>query len=181
MCRKDKIDATYYISIGYHYQSKMRLVKSNIQQDKYSTIYVPSEPVVVQTRVAKMEVIKGRPYVKEEIIGTKKSTFAFDFLGLFTTTTNNVKMVTCSDDKWRQRCIITPEMRAVIERVRTAIHLIKPHAEIDITEDTLHADWDEPPVEGQKITVSLKVTEMKFGDGLFRIGWVHLPPTATNV
>ncbi len=123
-----------------------------------------------------MKVIDILPSVKEEVIDKKKTTIAFDFLGLFTTTTKKVKKTTVDNDIKKQQCTITPEMEGLVEQMRAAIQLIKPGAKITATQ-TLHGVGKELLVEGQEVTVAPKVTEMK-SSGEFIINWVLAPALA---
>jgi hypothetical protein len=150
----------------------MQLIKSR-QQHEYATVYFPSAPVRSQTTVAKMKIIEMPPSMNEEVIDKKKTTIAFDFLGLFTTTTKKVKKTTIDNDINKQQCTITPEMEGLVEQMRAAIQLIKPGAKITATK-TLHGVGKELLVEGQEVTVAPKVTEMK-NTGEFIINWVLAP------
>jgi hypothetical protein len=150
----------------------MQLIKSR-QHHEYATVYFPAEPVRSQTTVTKMKVIEMPPSVKEEVIDKKKTTIAFDFLGLFTTTTKKVKKTDIDNDIKKQQCVISSEMEELVEQMHAPIQLIKPDAKITATQ-TLHGVGKELLVEGQEVTVAPKVTQMK-NTGEFIINWVLAP------
>lgn len=131
----------------------MILTKSKI--DEYSNIYRLSERVPFRTNAAKLRIIKRPPTIEQEVINTSTTRWF-----LFEQKTVVTRDVVVDNTIRKQKCVVTPEMQEMVNKLTLEIHKMNSKADVTvISGGNVSVPNMDKLVEGQEIVVVPRIVE----------------------